>query len=235
MKMHTLFISDLHLDAKHPKHTNTFFYFLEHIAIHADALYILGDFFELYLGDDDYNYFTQSIIHALAHLKKSGVAIFLMQGNHDFLIGNEFIKQADITLIPDPTVIELYNQKFILMHGDSLCTKDKSFQRFRKITRNKLIQKLFLLMPLSFRKKMADQLRQDSRKKNTYKSNEMMDVSPETVNRLIKQYGADKLIHGHTHKPQIGTQRIVLDAWHEHGNYLQINQDGKMELVNISH
>ena len=233
--MHTLFISDLHLDPNHPKITNTFFYFLEHIAVNADALYILGDFFEVYVGDDEKNTFKQSLINALSRLKESGVSIFLMAGNRDFLIGQDFTTQAGIVLLPDPTVITLAHQKIVLMHGDNLCTDDKSYQRFRKLVRSTIFQKLFLLLPLSFRQKLANKMRQKSRDYSAHKPISIMDVSEKTVAEVIKKYNADKLIHGHTHKPQVGAERIVLDAWHEQGNYFSIDENGKMEMINIPH
>ncbi|OGT45577.1 MAG: UDP-2,3-diacylglucosamine diphosphatase [Gammaproteobacteria bacterium RIFCSPHIGHO2_12_FULL_38_11] len=231
--MSTLFISDLHLDASQPQINNTFFYFLEHIAPTADALYILGDLFELAIGDDDNTVFTQSIIRALSRIIEKGVPVFLMHGNRDFLIGKSFATRSGVTLISDPTVIELNNQKILLMHGDSLCTQDKSHQRFRKITHNKIIQKLFLSLPLSFRRKIANQMRKESVQYNSKKSAEIMDVTESAVDAAIKKYHASKLIHGHTHKPHLGEKRIVLDAWHNHGNYLQVDHDGKMILINI--
>ncbi|MCX7125741.1 MAG: UDP-2,3-diacylglucosamine diphosphatase [Gammaproteobacteria bacterium] len=233
--MSTLFISDLHLDPLQPKITHTFFYFLEHIAVNADALYILGDFFEVMIGDDDDNPFMQSIIHALSRLTTSGVPVFFMHGNRDFLVGKLFEKRTGITLISDPSVINLYNQKILLMHGDSLCAADKSHQRFRKIVHNKIIQKIFLALPLSFRRKIANQMRKESTQYNAAKPAEIMDVTENAVNSAIKKYQVVKLIHGHTHKPQMSEQRIVLDAWHNHGNYLQFDREGKMELINVPH
>jgi len=233
--MSTLFISDLHLDASQPQITKTFFYFLEHIASTADTLYILGDFFEMTIGDDDDNAFTQSIIRALSRLTASGVPVFLMHGNRDFLMGKAFAQRAGITFIPDPTIIELANQKILLMHGDSLCTEDKSHQRFRKIVHNSIVQKLFLSLPLSFRRKIANQMRKRSIQTNSTKSASIMDVTESAVDAAIKKYHASKLIHGHTHKPNLGEKRIVLDAWHDHGNYLIIDQNGKAELINIPH
>ena len=229
----TLFISDLHLSATEPQITNTFFYFLDHIAIDADALYILGDFFESYIGDDDHNAFVTSITNALAHFTRSGIPVFIMHGNRDFLIGKLFEKNAGVVLIPDPTVITLYDQKILLMHGDSLCTDDKSHQRFRKITRNSIIQKIFLSLPISFRQKFTTQLRDESIQQNQTKSVTIMDVNENTVNKALKASRAEKIIHGHTHRPMLSEKRIVLDAWHDHGNYLKVSRDGKMALIDI--
>lgn len=235
MKHATLFISDLHLDPNQPQITNTFFYFLDHIARDADALYILGDFFESYIGDDDNDPFIQIIARGLHQLTQLGVPIFVMHGNRDFLMGSQFEKYSGASLIPDPSVISLYGKKFLLAHGDSLCTDDKSHQRFRKITRNTLIQKIFLSLPISFRKKLAGQLRADSMQHNQKKSADIMDVTENAVIQALKTNNALRIIHGHTHRPMISEQRIVLDAWHDHGNYLQIDQAGNAELINIPH
>lgn len=235
IKNTTLFISDLHLDVRFPHITETFFYFLDHIAPGADALYILGDFFESYVGDDDHNAFTEKIIAVLSQATQHGLPIYLMPGNRDFLIGQQFAKRAGITLIPDPFIVTLYHQKIALMHGDSLCTDDKSHQRFRKIVNNTVIQKLFLMLPLSCRKKIADKLRAESKKKNLYKTREIMDVSTDAVSNAMQKYHVKKIIHGHTHRPMIFDNRIVLDAWHDHGNYLQVNQEWGVKLVNMPH
>lgn len=229
----TLFISDLHLDPQETATTNTFFYFLEHIAPAADALYILGDLFESYVGDDDYDLFKESIIRVLAKLTNHGVPVYVMLGNRDFLIGKKFAQRAGITLIPDPFVITLNNQRILLMHGDSLCTDDKSHQRYRKITRNSVVQKIFLTLPLFFRQKLAKQLREESQRYNQAKSKKIMDVNQDAVNCALEKNNAMRLIHGHTHKPLLSEKRIVLDAWHNHGNYLQVNQDGTMALITI--
>lgn len=231
----TLFISDLHLDSQEPRIINTFFYFLEHIAPEANALYILGDFFESYVGDDDQNELTKNIITALSKLTDKGVPTFLMHGNRDFLIGDDFAKQSGITLIPDPSSVTLYDKSVLLMHGDSLCTSDKSHQRFRKIIHNAFFQKLFLLLPLARRKKIADQLRQKSKQGNRYKTAEIMDVSENAIIDTLKKYQADLIIHGHTHRPMISKNRIVLDAWHDQGNYLRIDENWHTELINIAH
>ncbi len=231
MKSHTLFISDLHLCPQETHITHAFLDFLENTAPAADALYILGDFFESYVGDDNRTDFINSIIEALAKLTKTGLPVFLMHGNRDFLIGKQFAAASGVTLIPDPTIITLYNQKLLLMHGDSLCTEDKKHQRFRKITGYKLVQKLFLLLPLSFRLKFAHDLREHSMQENRYKNVEIMDVSQKEVDRVIKKYHADKLIHGHTHRPMISEKRIVLGSWETQGNYLAIDKQGTIQSI----
>jgi len=221
-----LFISDLHLDPNQPSITHTFFYFLERIAPTADALYILGDFFESYIGDDEYSDFLDSIINRLHRATQSGLPIFFMHGNRDFLVGKKFAKRTGMTLISDPTNITLYNQKIVLMHGDSLCTDDKNHQRFRKIAHNKFYQKIFLSLPLSFRQTCANKLREKSMQQNKIKPAEIMDVNQTAVNDVLKKYNAEKIIHGHTHRPMISENRIVLGAWHERGNYLRVDENG---------
>ena len=235
MKDKTLFISDLHLDPNQPAITNTFYYFLDHIALDAKALYILGDFFESYVGDDDRDQYTQLIKHALKRVTGLGLPIFLMHGNRDFLMGEKFESETGVKFISDPTIISLNKQRILLMHGDSLCTDYKSHQRFRKIIHNRWVQKLFLLLPLSFRQKIAAQLRQESRKYNQTKSAEIMDVNQTAINKALIHHHATLLIHGHTHRPMMSDKRIVLDAWHEHGHYLQIDSSGKWEAITIPH
>ena len=234
--MPTLFISDLHLCASQPKITENFFYFLEHIAIKADALYILGDFFEYYVGDDDNSPFLQSIIAVLAKASDQGLPIFLMRGNRDFLMNKRFAKRAHVTLLRDPTVITLYQQRTLLMHGDSLCTLDRAHQRFRKLTNNRLARKLFLWLPLSLRQKIGNHFRWVSETRHKLQSSESMDVYEKTVLQKMKKYRTPRLIHGHTHQPAIhalpeGKERIVLAAWHDRGNYLRVSAAGNAALV----
>ena len=234
IKNSTLFISDLHLDPGQPHIIKTFFYFLEKIAPTADALYILGDCFESYIGDDEKNKFIESITEALRTLSDKGVPIFFMHGNRDFLVGQRFASRANVTLISDPLMITLYNQFVLLMHGDSLCTDDHGHQRFRKITRHTAVQKIFLLLPLSFRQKIAKKLRETSQQHNRMKRQAIMDVNEVAVSEALKTHHAAYLIHGHTHRPMLSDTRIVLGAWHESGNYLRISSDGKKEWVVMS-
>lgn len=228
----TLFISDLHLDPSTPAITNHFLSFLSETAIHADALYILGDLFEAYIGDDDPHPFLQTIKNKLQAFTESGPPVYFMPGNRDFLVGRAFAKATGVQLITDPTCLDLYGKKIILMHGDSLCTLDQSHQRFRRITRNKFIQFLFLRLPLSFRQKLANQLRQESMQKNQQKSAVLMDVSQQAVIEEMTKHQVDTLIHGHTHRcathefqlNKMPAKRIVLDAWHDHGQYLRVDE-----------
>ena len=224
-------ISDLHLSPDEPHITEAFLHFLNYVAPHAEALYILGDFFEYYIGDDDQNPFIQSIIDALKQFTQTGFPVYLMHGNRDFLIGKTFAKMAGVTLISDPAFITINNKKILLMHGDSLCTTDIQHQRFRKITQKKWIQKLFLSLPLSFRRTLADAIRKDSMKKNHNKSMAMMDVTQSAVDLMLQTHQADKLIHGHTHRPMMTEKRIVLGSWETQPNYLKIEDDGNIEWI----
>lgn len=234
----TFFISDLHLDPSQPKIIDYFFYFLEHIASGADALYILGDFFEAYIGDDSDNAFLQSIKKALRKATDAGLAIYLMHGNRDFLIGKTFEHETGVSLMSDPICITLYDNQYLLMHGDNLCTDDKKYQRFRKIVRHPFIKKCFLKLPLSFRKKIAGELREESMKHNEMKTAEIMDVNENSVLNMLEKYRVNTLIHGHTHKPAIhfistDKQRIVLSAWHEGGHYLEISRENGLRLMDM--
>jgi len=235
----TLFISDLHLTPHYPKIIEIFLYFLKNIAIRSDALYILGDFFEVYIGDDDTAVWLTKIKKALRKLTEGGVPIYVMHGNRDFLIREKFAWASGIILIPDPTVIHLADHNILLMHGDSLCTLDKRHQRFRQWTHCRLVQNLFLSLPKKIREKIAHTIRKKSIRRNTDSSDVTMDVNEYTVIDHMKKHNATILIHGHTHKPEIHelrihdkpTKRIVLDAWHESGNYLQYKQDGETKLI----
>ncbi|EKD92226.1 MAG: hypothetical protein ACD_29C00107G0002 [uncultured bacterium] len=222
----TLFISDLHLDPHEPNAIQNFFYFLKHIANQSSALYILGDFFEVYIGDDDdQSAWLTSIKTALKNVIQLGIPVYFMRGNRDFLIQKRFAKETGVILIPDPYLIRLNGEAILLTHGDSLCTLDVKHQRFRKIVGNKIVQRLFLLLPLSTRKNIAKKLRKKSTFSNVYKSQTIMDVVESAVFRQLKQYSANKIIHGHTHRPCIYSNRIVLGAWHEKGNYLALSHD----------
>jgi UDP-2,3-diacylglucosamine hydrolase len=242
--MATLFISDLHLHASRPHVTKHFLMFLTEMAAKSDALFILGDFFETWIGDDNNSRHDQSVIDALAHFSKSGVPVYLMHGNRDFLIGKQFAKAAHCKLIPDPSVIELYGTRFLLMHGDSLCTLDVLHQRFRKIVRHPITKTLFLWLPLRWRQKIAATLREISRNKMKKSSvtlpsieqKKRYDVTPEAVQKALAKHQALCLIHGHTHiagvhefkmniQPPQMAKRIVLGEWNARGNVLILEKD----------
>lgn len=212
--MVTLFISDLHLHASRPHITKRFLMFLTEMACKAEALFILGDFFEAWIGDDNHDPHDETVIKALAQLSATGVPVYLMQGNRDFLIGEQFAHAANCKIIPDPSVIELYGTRILLMHGDSLCTLDVSHQRFRKIVRHPLTRSIFLSLPLVWRQKIATALRNKSQKKfaqpetirklsrNSEKEHNDYDrynVTESAVKKALDDYQTLCLIHGHTH------------------------------------
>lgn len=242
--MNTLFISDLHLEANHPEITHLFLEFLQKQAANADALYILGDFFELWIGDDEQTEFHQTIILALRALAQKGIPVYFMHGNRDFLIGKKFIQASGCQLLSDPTIINLYGTPTLLMHGDSLCTHDLTHQRFRAFANHPLAQHLFLMLPLKLRKRIGAKIRQKSRLhgqalKTTNPS--IMDVTPSEINHIMQKHNVELLIHGHTHRPCIelfklgkkSARRIVLSDWHQHGNALICDQEGNHRLINF--
>jgi UDP-2,3-diacylglucosamine hydrolase len=219
------FISDLHLCEAEPRATDIFLDFLQHQAREAEALYILGDLFEAWVGDDDHCAFNLKIITALRDATQSGLPIYFMRGNRDFLIGKQFMQQSGVRLLNDPTVINLYGVRTLLMHGDSLCTLDTQHQRTRRFTLNPFCQWLGLrLLSLNCRKRLGAWMRGKSRGHLRQIDEDIMDVYPPTVTKAMNDHQASRLIHGHTHRPAIHTlaagERIVLGAWHEAGNAL---------------
>jgi UDP-2,3-diacylglucosamine hydrolase len=237
----TVFISDLHLEADQPKIASIFFQLLKDSVGKSDALYILGDFFESWIGDDDVTEFNTSVIHALKSATDAGLPIYFMHGNRDFLIGKQFLAQTGCQFLSDETVISLYGTPVLLMHGDTLCTLDIAYQKTRKKLRQRWLQTLFLCLPLAWRKKMADKMRASSMKYVQTVTDEIMDVTQDAVLEVMKKHDVKTLIHGHTHKPAIHTftsdnqlsERIVLGAWHTCGQALVWYADGKKKLVVI--
>jgi UDP-2,3-diacylglucosamine hydrolase len=231
----TLFISDLHLDESQPAIIELFFRFLKEEATQADALYILGDFFEVWIGDDEQTPLQKQVATALKTLAtQRSVKIYFMHGNRDFLLGKRFAKQAKIQLLNDPTVINLYGRKALLMHGDTLCTADEAYQAFRKKVRKKWLQKIFFCLPLSLRKKIANKMRQGSSQHTNNTAAYLMDVNQDEVKRVMKEEQIDFLIHGHTHRPAIHsnqqTTRVVLGAWHHQSSVFEYRQDHHFKL-----
>jgi UDP-2,3-diacylglucosamine hydrolase len=236
-----LFISDLHLSPERPDITDAFIHFLKSIAKEAEALYILGDLFDAWIGDDDDSPEYQSIIDALKTYSDTGCKLFFMHGNRDFLIGKRFEKSTGAKLLQDPTVITLNKQKTLLMHGDSLCTKDEEYMAFRQMVRNPEWQTTMLEKSLKERKSIAVQLRETSQSMNSIKAEDIMDVTPEEVVATMQEYKTPLLIHGHTHRParhQIDidgnpVERIVLGDWHDKGWYLISSENKGIELVSF--
>jgi UDP-2,3-diacylglucosamine hydrolase len=233
-EMHSIFVSDLHLCPTRPVINQTFFDFLRGHAAAAEALYILGDLFEYWAGDDDDDPFNAGVLAALKSLSDRGVALYLMHGNRDFLIGERFSAACSATLLPDPTLLHLYGARTLLMHGDTLCTEDIGYQEFRTKVRNPSYQKQFLAQPLAARKQIIAGLRAENLEKKQLKSDSIMDVTPATVDSVLREHDYPRLIHGHTHRPALHRhvvdghecERWVLADWYNRGSYLQCNAAG---------
>lgn len=233
--MPTLFVSDLHLDPARPEMTRLFGEFLEGEAHGADALYILGDLFEAWVGDDDPSTTGAFVADRIKALADSGVPIYFMHGNRDFLVGADYAARAGMTLLPDPSPITLYGKPVLLMHGDLLCTDDVEYQAFRKQTRDPAWQAQFLQQPLearlafAARARAASQSRQGAlRDAGTMET--ITDVAPSTVERAFKEHRVDTIVHGHTHRPAVHHDgqrtRIVLGDWFEQGSVLRVDEQG---------
>jgi UDP-2,3-diacylglucosamine hydrolase len=232
-----LLISDLHLEEERPDITRAFLRFLQERAMQADALYILGDFFEVWIGDDGMTPFQHQIAAALRQLSEAGTRIFLMHGNRDFLIGRAFCREAGCTLLKDPSVVALEGERVLLMHGDSLCTADEAYMRMRRILRNPLVLFILRHLPLGKRRQLARKLRNESRAQTRMKAAEITDVTQAEVERVMSEHGVRTLIHGHTHRPCIhamtvngqAAQRIVLGDWDRQGWALRIDDSGRVQ------
>ena len=241
--MTTLFVSDLHLDPARPAITALFLRFLRTEAVDADALYILGDLFEAWVGDDVGGEPAQAVRTALKALSASGVPVYFQRGNRDFLAGARFAADTGATLLPDPAVVELYGEPTLLMHGDLLCTGDTAYQAFRAQVRAPAWQAQFLSQPLAAREAFAAKARAASKEhqKDVGSGGAMdaiTDVEADTVAATLARYGVRRLIHGHTHRPAVhaleaggrAARRIVLGDWYEQGSVLRVDADG-MELA----
>lgn len=238
--MTTLFISDLHLSKEQPDILRLFVSFLQGPAASADALYILGDLFEAWLGDDLVLPEYQPALDALQQLTDSGVPVYVMHGNRDFLLGEKFATATGCKLIGDPTVIDLYGTPTLLMHGDLLCSDDLAYQQLRKQLRNEQWINQFLTFTPQERIAFAQKLRQQSKAETSYKSEAIMDVNAAAVSDYMKQYAVTRLVHGHTHRPALhehgdGSERYVLGDWHgDHAMVLVCNKTG-CKLERYSH
>jgi UDP-2,3-diacylglucosamine hydrolase len=228
-----LFVSDLHLDASAPAAIGQFVDFLRSYAAHAEALYILGDLFEVWVGDDETDAYKQEVARALRDLTSSGVACFVLHGNRDFLLGRRFCDNTGCQLLPDPVIAELDGERVLLTHGDALCTDDHSYQELRSIVRTAPWQRRFLALPLADRELLANQARAGSRQHTSRTIPTIMDVNPAAVETAYRVAGVRRIIHGHTHRPGIHdtliegvrAQRIVLGAWYEQGSYLEYENE----------
>ncbi len=232
--MHTLFISDLHLDASRPAATQVFTKFLQTEAPAADALYILGDLFEACTGNDPLDELQQSVAEGLAKLSASGIPCYLMYGNRDFLISQEFVDRACLTVLHDPTLIYVGGESVLISHGDIFCTDDVAYQRYRRVIRNPLVRKFYDSLPFGLRNRIVNGLRSNSEAANQQKSYEVMDVNPQAIEQAFRAYHPTSLLHGHTHRCAIHTlevdgiarKRIVLGDWYNRGSVLRWDNNG---------
>lgn len=232
--MTVLFISDLHLSPSHPEITACFLRFLKEDATKASALYVLGDLFESWIGDDDTTPLHTTVSNAFKTLSDTGVALYFIHGNRDFLVGKKFADASGMTILPQHSVIDLFGKPTLIMHGDTLCIQDQAYQRYRKKVHNPFIQWLFFRLPLSVRRRIGEKLRAGSAKSNQQKSYEIMDVDQDEVKRVMQECNVTQLVHGHTHRPAIhdislGTdlaQRIVLGDWYTQGSVLVCTEQG---------
>lgn len=233
-----LLISDLHLDATAPAAIELFLIFLRHHAATSDGLYILGDLFETWIGDDDDEPARGRICEALRALTAGGVPCRVMHGNRDFLLGRQFTARTGCQLLPDPTVLSIGGKRIVLSHGDQLCTGDVSYQRFRRLVRSRLFGATFPALPLATRRWLAGKARRRSHAHTRRLPETIMDVNPQAVEALLRETGADLLIHGHTHRPAVHhlnvdgrpRTRIVLGDWHDTGNCLVLDANGGYEV-----
>jgi len=234
----TYFIADLHLAENRPDITACFLAFMKNDAIKAEKLYILGDLFEVWFGDDYKTELTEAVINAVKTLNSSGTKVYFIHGNRDFLLGNHYAKQANMILLPEKQLIDLYDEKVLLMHGDTLCTRDVDYQKFRKKSRSWWWQGFMKSLPLWLRKRIADNYRAKSKQAQQTKSLDIMDVTESEVVKDLEEYNCQLMIHGHTHRPNIHNltannspaQRIVLGDWYEQGAWLKVTPTEKTLL-----
>ena len=231
-----LFIADLHLSPEHPRLIRGFLDLLMHYQNKNTQLYILGDWFNAWIGDDYTAPWLQEILDQLKIFQQNGNQIFFQVGNRDFALGKKFLNQFNGVLLPDDFILDISNTKFRIEHGDALCTDDVSYQRFRRIIRNPIIIGLLKRTPLSFRQKLANGFRKKSHASQQHKTYEIMDVNPQAVNHAL--VNVDILIHGHTHRPNIhqnnDKKRIVLGDWREKTSeamILEINENGEYDFL----
>ena len=235
--MARLFVSDVHLDADAPQATQQFLEFLASHAAAAEALYILGDLFESWVGDDDQDEQKQRVCAGLKALERRGVACFALHGNRDFLLGAGFSARSGCRLLTDPVVAQFDGERVLLTHGDALCTDDHAYQELRSLVRTSAWQRRFLALPRSHRERLADEARAGSRRHTARTVPYIMDVNEAAVAAALRAARVRRVIHGHTHRPGVHdleldgalAQRIVLGAWYEQGSYLSYER-GRYEL-----
>lgn len=228
--MRTLFIGDLHLSADRLDITQAFTHFLDTELDDADALYILGDLFEVWVGDDIAAPFALELANKLKQVSLK-LPVYFIHGNRDFMLGKQFARAAGMQILPEVTCLNLYGVKTVILHGDSLCTLDKTYQRFRKLRSLALARWLYGCLSKKTRQGIADNIRSKSKSSNKHKSYTIMDVEPNAVNALLARTHAQYMIHGHTHRPAIhqldnGCKRIVVGDWYQQGSVLSVSPQG---------
>ncbi len=239
--MATYFISDLHLERIESPITNIFTAFLDDLN-QNDSLYILGDLFESWIGDDNVSELSQYISDRLLMLSERDISVAIMHGNRDFLIGEDFCKASSIELINDPRIIEIDTKKVMLTHGDELCTDDKEYQAFRSVVRNPLWQKDFLNFPISKREKIAGEAKDASKDSKENKAMEIMDVNTDAVLKAFNDHDIEIMIHGHTHRPNIhkvsnegkNLTRYVLGDWSKNSAIILKWNEAEVELMDLA-
>ncbi|MGH8428431.1 MAG: UDP-2,3-diacylglucosamine diphosphatase [Gammaproteobacteria bacterium] len=232
--MSTLFISDLHLDPMRPRITALFLDFLAGTARNAEALYILGDLFEAWIGDDDPDPHHARVAEGLMAVSATGTPVRFLVGNRDFLLGEDYARRAGMELLAEPVRLDLYGTPTLILHGDVLCTDDTDYQAFRVMVRNGDWQRDFLARPLAERRVLAGQARAESRRRGATKQPEIMDVNAAAVEAAFHAHSVTRMIHGHTHRPAIhrpqvdgaACERIVLGDWYEQGSLLRVDDSG---------
>ena len=232
--MTTLFISDLHLEADRPDIADQFLRFLETEALHAERLYILGDLFESWVGDDDPNEHYAWIKQALRKLTRRGVPVFFMHGNRDFMIGEVFAEETGVTVIEDPSIIEIYGNSVLLSHGDAYCTDDVEYQGMREMSRNPEWQAMMLGKSLEERLLFAAQARATSKASSSSIKEDITDVNTDAIDEALRAAGVYIMVHGHTHRPAVHNfdvdgqpaRRIVLGDWYDQGSVMRWDENG---------
>jgi UDP-2,3-diacylglucosamine hydrolase len=232
---HSVFISDLHLASDRPRIIEQFFSFVRGPAREAQALFVLGDLFEYWMGDDDLDDpLNQSVAEAFKTLGAAGTTVSFIHGNRDLLVGQDFAQRSSARLLADPTLLDLHGTPTLLMHGDTLCTDDVEYQKFRAYARNPQNQARFLAQPLAARRAEMEALRVRSESAKQDKTAQIMDVNPAAVEQALREARYPRLIHGHTHRPGRHVhhvdgrtcERWVLGDWYENGSYLRCDESG---------
>ena len=233
--MSLLFISDLHLEPARPEITGALISLLRNQAREAEALYILGDLFDAWIGDDDDAPLAQQLAAELRSLSDNGTAIYFQHGNRDFLLGEDYAQRCGMQLLPEQHVIEHDGERILLLHGDTLCTDDIEYQRFRTQSRNPAWQAAMLAQPLAARRALAGQARAESSAHTSTTPIAIMDVNESAVGEAMKLHDVRRMIHGHTHRPAThdypdGSQRVVLAPWHDRGSALALSDRVLVEI-----